>query len=152
MKMTNDHHYHFFITFLKKCVVSIFWVLILFCVVFILGQFLVAEQLYIRQCQFVCLSVCLSVPNFRYEHKIRIPQTTSVPITWLVTPNPWDSHLPSPGRSPTIHRMVTWSPTIRWTVTHHHQDIHTPSLRWSQTLTGTFIHHNKDDLPPFFSH
>ena len=37
---------------------------------------------------YTVVSVCLSVPNFRYEHKIRIPLTTSVPIPWLVTPHP----------------------------------------------------------------
>ena len=86
----------------------------------------------------VCLFVCLSVPNFRYEHMIRDPRPQVFlspgqlpPFLRTLTLHPQDGHPPS----------LALSPTITKTFTHQTQDGHKPLLGHSSTITRMISHH-----------
>ena len=72
-----------------------------------------------------------------------------------------DRHLPSPGWSYTILRMVThhknmftnlpkgWSATIHRMVIHHHQEGDPPSKNWSPTNLRKAAHYHQEGHPLF---
>ena len=84
----------------------------------------------------------------------------------MVTQLPKDGHLPSPGLSPTIPRMVTNNPmnghpqfagcsptTLRMAI-HHHLDGHLSSPKFSTPITKTVLrrtnnYYPHDGQPPF---